>query len=440
MASGYLINVPKLKGRENYDEWAFAAENFLVLEGLAKSIVNAPEASEMEEDRKIKAKLILTVDPSLFVHIKEAKTTKLLWDKLKSMFDDSGFTRRISLLRTLISTRLDNCDSMSAYVNQIVETSQRLRGTGFNIDDEWVGSLLLAGLPERFMPMIMAIEHSGIMITTDSIKTKLLDMDADCTGKAGSALYTRSSSNNRRSAGNSASGKFDRSHGDKSDKQKKEVRCFRCNQLGHFRNKCPLLQKEKDKNTQKPENAFSVVFLNGDYQKSDWYVDSGASRHFVVNESSLTDASSEVEIQNIMVANKTEIPVVSTGNVHLKTIVNKQIHSVNVQNVFCVPDLSTNLLSVSQLIKNGNSVIFDEQCCRIYNQNNDLVAIANLANGVYKLDIVQNPCLLSVSDKATTELWHRRLGHINNHDLEKMESAIVLFVVKVNKLECPSST
>jgi len=37
-----------------------------------------------------------------------------------------------------------------------------LRGTGFNIDDEWIGSLFLIGLPEKFSSMIMAIEHSGI--------------------------------------------------------------------------------------------------------------------------------------------------------------------------------------------------------------------------------------------------------------------------------------
>ena len=34
MASNYVVSVPKLKGRENYSEWCFAAENFLVLEGM----------------------------------------------------------------------------------------------------------------------------------------------------------------------------------------------------------------------------------------------------------------------------------------------------------------------------------------------------------------------------------------------------------------------
>jgi len=74
---------------------------------------------------------------------------------------------------------------MESYVNHVVKTAQKLRGTGFNIDEEWIGSLLLAGLPEKFSPMIMAIEYSGIAITTDCIKTKFMDIQ---TGKVGSSF------------------------------------------------------------------------------------------------------------------------------------------------------------------------------------------------------------------------------------------------------------
>ncbi|KAF2891902.1 hypothetical protein ILUMI_14271, partial [Ignelater luminosus] len=97
---------------------------------------------------------------------------------LKSLFDDSGFARRISLLRNLISISLENCSCMTSYVTQIIETGQKLNGTGFAINDVWIGSLLLAGLPEKYAPMIMAIEHSGIQVTTDAIKSKFLDMES----------------------------------------------------------------------------------------------------------------------------------------------------------------------------------------------------------------------------------------------------------------------
>lgn len=41
------------------------------------------------------------------------------------------------------------------------------------------GLVLLAGLPEKYASMIKVLEHCGILITTDSIKFKLLDMMED---------------------------------------------------------------------------------------------------------------------------------------------------------------------------------------------------------------------------------------------------------------------
>lgn len=115
MAMSYIQSVPKLKGRENYDEWSFAAENLLVLEGMLHYI--KPRASierKPEEDAKTRAKLVLTIDSGLYVHIKETSSSEELWKKLKNMFDDSGFARKITLLRHLISIRQENCDAMTS--------------------------------------------------------------------------------------------------------------------------------------------------------------------------------------------------------------------------------------------------------------------------------------------------------------------------------------
>lgn len=257
MTSNYVINVPKLKGRENYGEWAFAAENFLVLEG-ASNCIKETKPEEAAADAKTKAKLILTIESSLYVHIKDVQNTKELWDKLKQLFDDSGFTRRISLLRNLISIRLENCNSVTSYVTQIIETSQKLRGTGFNINDVWVGSLLLAGLPEKYSPMIMAIEHSGIEITADAIKTKLLDLEEDNSDANGAFA-----SFPKYKCGNTS---VTRDNKPKSKSKQKSIRCYKCNQVGHYRNQCTSTNefssdpKVNYSNDRKKTNAFSAVF------------------------------------------------------------------------------------------------------------------------------------------------------------------------------------
>lgn len=427
MTTNYLVSVPKLKGRENYSEWAFAAENFLVLEGMSDCIKleTVPEEIGAAGDAKTKAKLILTIDPSLYVHIKSVQTTHELWKKLKNLFDDSGFTRRISLLRSLISIRLENSISMTSYVTQIIETSQKLSGTGFKINDEWVASLLLAGLTEKYSPMIMAIEHCGIPLTADAIKTKLLDMeesgnDGDNGTSASSGAFASFKKN--RNVGSKAT--KDNAQMSKS-KSSKVIICYRCKQTGHFRNQCTFENKnssETSKNERTKSNAFSAVFLNGEFCKSDWYIDSGASVHLTANEEWLSNVSRDLKIKEIVVANKDKVPVLCTGDVQITTKTRACEYDITVENVLCVPKLTTNLLSVSQLISKGNKVSFNNHGCEIFNQAGVLVATASLLNGVYKLNMSES--CSSAAVMISSEVWHRRLGHVNNQYLYKMQDAV----------------
>lgn len=419
-SSNYLVSVPKLKGRENYCEWCFAAENFLVLEGMVKCIKpttgTTPEAAD---DAKTKAKLILTIDPSIYVHIKSVSTSKELWEKLKTLFDDSGFTRKISLLRNLISVRLENCTSMTSYVTQIVEAGQKLAGTGFGISDEWIGSIMLAGLSEKYMPMIMAIEHSGMTITTDAIKAKLMDMEPEIDDAVPNALacfrYQQKKNNNNKSM----VGKDNATSAQKSTpvKDKRNVKCYRCKQFGHYRNQCESTEVKKS------TNAFSAVFFNGNnnFNKSDWYVDSGASSHLTTNKHWIVKACYSGFTNEIIVADQNKLPVLCSGNIKITTSTEKCDFEVIVENVLCVPDLSTNLLSVSQLIRQGNRVSFTCDGCKIFNKMNTLVATASLINGVYKLNMAT--CLMAAVMESP-EVWHRRLGHVNSSYMNNMQKAV----------------
>lgn len=84
------------------------------------------------------------------------------------------FPLALNRIITQISAILENHQSMEVYINQI-ESSQKLKRTGFDINEMWVGSLLLDGLPNTFCPTIKVVEHC-MAITTDSFKTKFLDM------------------------------------------------------------------------------------------------------------------------------------------------------------------------------------------------------------------------------------------------------------------------
>ncbi len=53
-------------------------------------------------------------------------------------------------------------------------TANKLNGLGFTISDEMVSCILLARLPEKYKLMIMGLENSGLKISIDIGKTKIL--------------------------------------------------------------------------------------------------------------------------------------------------------------------------------------------------------------------------------------------------------------------------
>ncbi|GBP63981.1 Retrovirus-related Pol polyprotein from transposon TNT 1-94 [Eumeta japonica] len=177
-------------------------------------------------------------------------------------------------------------------------TAHKLRNIGFKVDDEWLGTLLLAGLPDEYKPMIMAIESSGVAITTDSIKTKLLQ---EVKNRDPSVFFVNKSKNNKQLF--------------KQNKQTKGPRCYSCNNYGHIAKHCKVKNNKKQ-----TDNSFVAVFSATNNNNSGWYVDSGAAMHMTMNKDWIYDETPP-PIKTIRVANDKELRVESCGkvNIHVKS-------------------------------------------------------------------------------------------------------------------------
>lgn len=110
----------------------------------------------------------------------------------------------------------------------------------------------------------------------------------------------------------------------------------------------------------------------------------------------MENVSLEHSIKEIVVANKARVAVKCSGDVQITTLTEKCEYNVVVEGVL----LTTNLLSVGQLITKGNKVVFEEDCCQIFNRADELVATAYLINGIYKLNTPT--CYF---DSTTAALW-----------------------------------
>ncbi|XP_055522420.1 zinc finger protein 208-like [Wyeomyia smithii] len=129
--SSNIPAIERLRGRENWSSWKFAAKTYLHLEGLWDAIKpkikenGAIEAEDERKDLQARLKLILFLDPTIYVHIEDAKSARTAWEKLETAFKDKVLSRQIGLLHKLIKTNLDLCDSMDEYVNQVPKQKRR---------------------------------------------------------------------------------------------------------------------------------------------------------------------------------------------------------------------------------------------------------------------------------------------------------------------------
>jgi len=153
--------------------------------------------------------------------------------------------------------------------------------------------------------------------------------------------------------------------------------------------------------------------------------------HLTIKRDWLTKELKTNNLQD-MVA-KSKVQVMSSGNVSITTIVGK--HNVLVKDVLCIPQLTINLLSINQLIKNDKVVKFESNGCKIYNKQRQLIRIANLISNVYKLNVTESQkCFLAATGLSS------QVRTSNSKDLTKMKNGVEGLIcedeIEVDRYNC----
>lgn len=216
-----------LRGSENYSSWSFA-KMVLIKEKTwcaVKELAEGEPAVSEEISQQALATICLSIDSSIYGLVRDAKNAKEAWDNLRNTYDHSGSTRKIGLLRRLTGIRLVGaerdediiCQTTQQYVKELFTTSHQLAEVGFKVDDAWLASLLMKGLPKQNDPMILGLESSEIKLTADIVKAKILqDVKVSSEKQAVEAFLSNSKSTMKK----------------RSDKSKSSIQCYRCNKIG----------------------------------------------------------------------------------------------------------------------------------------------------------------------------------------------------------------
>lgn len=278
--------------------------------------------------------------------------------------------------------------------------------------------MLLSSLPESYNSLITALEsRPEDDLTLEYVKGKLLD--------EWKRRVENQSEEKALRTGNTASA---------APVEKLKITCHYCHMEGHIRRECKKLAKDRKqaekKNRDTPQkvkmvknNSSEVCFAIGNRlaERNLWFLDSGATSHMTNNATLLGELDTSCK-DKISLADGNEVQANGIGSgVYRSLDGNGQTVDVKLKNVYHVPALTGNLLSVSKIVDEGFTVVFEKNHCKIV-KNEAVVVVGERRGGLYYLK--PNPeqsMLTTVSHtKECIHLWHRRLGHRNADAIAKI--------------------
>lgn len=283
--------------------------------------------------------------------------------------------------------------------------------------------------------MIMALENSGINITADSIKVKLLQevqSDKSDIVKEEAAFYSKYKTkwNN---------GITEKKQNNGGRKEQEIPKCYGCGKTGHVIARCRNKTNERDSRTvQHKHRAFTSVTSNdetsNESNNTEWLLDSGSSSHMTGNRNFLRDIKPCEK--KIKIANCDELRATAAGTAELEVIVAGQRQKIDIIDTLYVPGLATNLLSVERIASKDYRVQITKHGCEIFDPEGDRVATARATAGVYVMNLAHEQSYLAAEDDKRGNIWHRRLGHIGKNNTVILANNFKDLKIKVNEKFC----
>ena len=210
-------------------------------------------------------------------------------------------------------------------------------------------------------------------------------------------------------------------HFAKECRRKETAQCSKCGEKGHLDRAC---KRQRDGGKQEsvamgptlasPDEEFWAALTH--WKTAGMLVDSGCTDHIVMNIDAFLDF---VPIQSVVRNPNGEASrVLGRGSVRISIPSNKREFQCEFKNVLCVPDCSSNLLSVSRCPERGHSFTFEKRnsCMNLQKGTRLKLKQGNkffyLPCSVLEFKMSSNSVKLDSARK-----WHRRLSHLNQADV-----------------------
>jgi hypothetical protein len=327
---------------------------------------------------------------------------------------------------------MDEGGDVRVHLNGFFDAVDKLGEMDVGINPDLLAIMLLYSLPSSFENFRCAIESRDELPDPETLRVKIIeenDARKNCMRSVPeNAMFSSKKSWYRQNKPNWKQSEKEISRNSSNENEKFKFRCHKCGKYGHKANECTYKKNEKNKDSnnsgkhaKNAENmslcAHVESFVNGREHK--WCLDSGATSH-LSNESRDFLNKKKVSNVNLNLANNQSTKIVGAGIASFTADVFGEVKNVTLDNTLHVPDLRTNLLSVSKIADKGCEILFKKNHAIVFGADGDVKLIGDRVGDLYFVRVPRNSAFTSSNDNfSSLEIWHRRLGHVNYRDLVK---------------------